>query len=660
MPAFSAVLSLKKQQPETMSSSSSVAVSVALDKSPPERPRLGSSSADFLQDTLLCVLLSAVVLLCYASVSNNSFVNYDDDTYITNNPQVHAGLNWNTVKWAFTTYHEGNWHPLTWLSHALDWQIFGSNPAGHHYVNVGLHALNALVLFLLLQYATGYRWRSLMVAALFALHPMNVESVAWAAERKNVLSMLFFLFGLYAYTWYARRPAISRYLAVLGLFILSLLSKPQVITFPCLLILWDFWPLDRFRAAIRKDKDNDDDAGEGESGAASRGRSVAKLVWEKIPLFALSAISAAVTVKAQTAGGAVRNLSEYGASLRVETAVISYVRYVGKMFWPSKLANLYPHPTHLYPGWQVIAASLVLLLVTALVLLRSREQRYLAVGWFWFLGSLVPMSGLVQVGLQSMADRYAYIPYIGLILILVWTAADWARARHVAPIWLASLSVVYLLALGIITHKQISYWHDSATLWRHALAATKENYVAESNLGEVLLGRGKDDEAAAHFRAALAVRREGLVANLDLGAYEDRRGSFADAIRHYRVVVDHSNDAGMSATAYGSLGFVYREMGQAAKAKQSFETSIQLDGSRARARIGLGLVAQDAGDLDEAVRQFSIAATLQNSDIVNLLLANSLNIAGHREQANAIYNRLAGSPNFPAAEQEARELLSRK
>jgi tetratricopeptide (TPR) repeat protein len=646
--AFLAVVSLKKQQRELMSSSSSLAV--ALEKCPQERPGSSSWSQKFLQDTLLCVLLSAVVFLCFASVSKNGFVNFDDDTYITDNPQVHAGLSWKTLKWAFTTYREGNWHPLTWLSHALDWQLFGLNPAGHHYMNVGLHALNAMVLFLLLQYATGYRWRSLMVAALFAVHPMNVESVAWAAERKNVLSMLVFLLGLYAYTWYARRPAISRYLTVVGLFILSLLSKPQVITFPCLLILWDFWPLDRFHAVMP----------EGEFGPANRLRSIGNLLVEKIPLFALSAISAVITVKAQTAGGAVKSFSEYGTTLRAENAIISYVRYVAKFFWPAKLADLYPHPTNLYAAWQVVAASLGLLLITAIVLMRLRKQRYMAIGWFWFVGSLVPMAGLLQVGLQSMADRYAYIPFIGLFLILVWTAADWARARHLSVLWLTSISVCYVLALGIITHKQIGYWHDSATLWRHALAVTKENYVAESNLGETLLGQGKDDEAAAHFRAALAVRPEGTVANLDLGSYEDRRGNFADAIKHYRVVVDHSKDAGMSATAYGSLGFVYREMGEPAKAKQSFETSIQLDGSRARARIGLGLVAQDAGDIDEAVRQFSIAAALQNSDIVNLLLANALDRAGHREQAKAIYGRLGGSPNLPEAEREARELLSRK
>jgi Tfp pilus assembly protein PilF len=308
----------------------------------------------------------------------------------------------------------------------------------------------------------------------------------------------------------------------------------------------------------------------------------------------------------------------------------------------------------------VIAASLGLLLVMGIVFFRLREQRYLAVGWFWFLGSLVPMAGLVQVGLQSMADRYAYIPFVGLFLMLVWTAADWARGRNLKTVWLASLSVFGLVALGIVTHIQVGYWHDSATLWRHALAVTKENYVAESNLGEVLLGQGKDDEAAAHFRAALGIQPKGLVANLDLGAYEDRRGNFAEAIQRYQAVVDHSGDVGMTATAYGSLGFVYREMGQKEKAMQCFETSVRLDGSRARARIGLGLIAQDAGDVEEAVRQFSSAATLQNSDIVNLLLADSLDKAGHREQAKEIYSRLARSPNLAAAEQEAKELLSRK
>src|SRR5208282_1190066 len=350
---------------------------------------------------LLCLLLAVAVLVAYNPVTRNGFLNYDDNGYIAKNPHVRAGLTWVTVKWAFTTYQQANWHPLTWLSHALDCELFGLHPAGHHYMNVLLHAANVVLLFLLLENATGFRWRSLMVAALFALHPINVESVAWAAERKNVLSMLFFLLALYAYGWYGRglslgkaglgKSGLLRYAAVVCCFALALLSKPQVIAFPFLLLLWDYWPLCRIGAA----------------GGANASRWWSGwLVLEKTPLLLLSAASAVVTMKAQKAGGAVQTFSHFSLLLRLKTATISYARYLGKAFWPSKLVAMYPHPAKLYPGWQVGAAAVLLLLVTALVL-RAREQRYLAVGWFWFLGSLVPMIGLVQVGVQAMADRYA-------------------------------------------------------------------------------------------------------------------------------------------------------------------------------------------------------------------------------------------------------------
>src|SRR3984893_12770967 len=335
---------------------------------------------------------------------------------------------------------------MTWLSHALDCELFGLNPAGHHGVNVLLHAANAVLLFLLLQSATGLRWRSLMVAALFALHPMNVESVAWAAERKNVLSMLFFLLALYAYVWYARGPGLRRCAAVAFLFALSLLAKPQAITFPFLLLLWDYWPLRRIDAAA-----------ETTQAGGTHKLSSARLLLEKVPLLLVSAASAVVTMEAQQAGGAVKDLAHYSLLLRLETTVISYARYLGKAFWPSKLVLPYPHPLKLSPAWQVGGAVILLLLITVLVL-RAREQRYLAVGWFWFLGSLVPMIGLIQVGAQAMADRYAYIPFIGLFLMIVWLVADWVvvgwtvadrnqnHARQVSTRWVAIPAIACLLA----------------------------------------------------------------------------------------------------------------------------------------------------------------------------------------------------------------------
>jgi tetratricopeptide (TPR) repeat protein len=596
--------------------------------------------------------LAAVVLMFYSPVTHNGFVNYDDDGYITANPHVRSGLTWATVKWAFTTYDQGNWHPLTWLSHALDCELFGLNPAGPHDMNVLLHAANAVLLFLLLQSATGFRWPSLMVAALFALHPMNVESVAWADERKNVLSMLFFLLALHAYVWYTRRPGLRRYAAVAFFFALALLSKPQVIALPFLLLLWDYWPLGRIGAPVVP-------------GPTAPGENVPRLssgwlVLEKAPLLLLSAVSAVVTVNAQRAGLAVQTFSRYSLLLRLETAVVSYVRYLGKALWPSQLVALYPHPTKVYPAWQAGAAVVLLLLITALVL-RARNRRYLAVGWFWFLGSLVPMIGLVQVGFQAMADRYAYIPFIGLFLMITWLAADWAQARQVSARWLAVAAVCCLLALGTLTYRQVGYWHDSSSFWLRTLALTRENYVAQNNLGEFLFNQGRTEEAAAHFRSALDIRPDGLTANLNLGAYEDGRGNLPAAIERYQMVARHAADLGMRATAYSSLGFAYRGMGQATKAKQCFETALRLEPDWARAMTGLGLIAQENGDMTEAIRQYSRAVAVQPTDVGYLLLAQALRQEGRLDEATAISERVARfSPNLAEAQKAVESFLSGK
>jgi tetratricopeptide (TPR) repeat protein len=601
---------------------------------------------------LLCLLLSVVVLAFYSPVTHNGFINYDDDGYITGNTHVRAGLTWATVKWAFTTYDKANWHPLTWLSHALDCELFGLNPAGHHYVSVLLHAANAVLLFLLLQSATGFRWRSLMVAALFALHPINVESVAWAAERKNVLSMLFFLLALHAYVWYARRPEVRRYAVVTCCFALGLLCKPQVITFPFLLCLLDYWPLCRIGAPAV-------------AGPAAQGGNVARLsggwlVLEKLPLLLFSAASAVVTMKAQKAGGAVKTLSQYSLLLRLETAVISYVGYLGKALWPSKLVALYPHPTRLYPGWQVGAAVLVLMLVTVFVL-RARDQRYLAVGWLWFLGSFLPMIGLVQVGSQAMADRYAHIPFVGLFLMVTWLAADWAKAHQVSARWLAIPAVSCLLMLGALTYRQVGYWHDSSSFWLRTLALTQNNYVAQDILGDFLTSQGRTEEAVAHYRTALAIRPDDLPANLNLADYEDRRGNLPAAIERYQMVARHAADAGLRATAYGSLGFAYRGMGQAMKAKQCFETALQLEPDWARAMIGLGLIAQENGDTTEAIRQYSRAAEVQPTDVGYLLWARALRQDGRLDEAAAISERVSRfSPNLAEAQKTVDSFLSGK
>ena len=610
---------------------------------------------------VLCLLLTAVVLLAYSPVTHNGFLNYDDDTYITNNPHVRAGLTRATLKWAFTTYDEANWHPLTWLSHALDCQLFGLNPAGPHFVNVLLHAANAVLLFLLLQSDTGFRWRSLMVAALFALHPINVESVAWAAERKNVLSMMFFLFALHAYVWYTRRPGLRRYAAVAFFFALALLSKPQAITLPFVLLLWDYWPLRRIDTPVAADA-------AGPAGNVPK-TSIGRLVLEKLPLLLLSAASAVITMKAQNAGGAIKTFSQYSPLLRLETAVVSYVSYIGKALWPSKLVALYPHPTQLYPAWQVGMAGFVLMLVIAFVVLplirRDRDRRHLAVGWFWFLGTLLPMIGFVQVGAQGIADRYAYIPLIGLFLMLTWLAADWAaywvKAYQLRASWLAIAAVGWLLVLGALTHRQVGYWHDIPSFWNRTLALTQNNYVAHDTFGEYLARQGKIEEAAAHFRAALAIRPDDLPANLNLGTYEHGRGNLPAAIERYWMVALHAGDVNLRATAYGNLGSAYRQMGELVKAKQCFETALQLapDRTMAMAMIGLGLIAERNGDPSEAVRQYSRAMSVQPTDVGFLLLARALQQEGRSNEANAILERVSrSSPNLAEAQAMAESLRS--
>ena len=616
-------------------------------------PRLFRSPGQ--RTLLLCLLLTATVLVAYDPIIHNGFLNYDDDNYITNNIHVRAGLTWPTVKWAFTTYSHGNWNPLSWLSHALDCELFGLNPLGHHYMSVLLQAANAVLLFLLLQRATGFCWRSLMVAALFALHPVNVESVAWAAERKNVLSMLFFLLALHAYVWYTRKPALLRYATLFFLFALGLLSKSQIITLPFLLWLWDYWPLCRIFPRASSDTHV------GTSSRLWRGW----LVLEKAPLLLLCAASAVLTTRAGKAGGAVKPLSQYSLVLRLENAAISYVRYLGDAFWPSKLVALYPHPTHLFPAWQVGAAVLVLMLVTAWVLY-ARDRRYLAVGWFWFLGSFVPMIELIQVGPQARADRFAYIPYVGLFLMLTWLVADYAEAHKLPPGWLAIPAVSCLLALGTLTYRQVSYWHDIPSFWLRTLALTHDNYIAHDMLGLFLTSQGQTEEAAAHFRAALAIRPDDVPANLNLGAYEQDRGNLAAAIDYYEMVargaakVDNAAGVAVRALAYYNLGSIYRQTGEPMQAKQYFEMASQVDPDQPMPMIELGLIAQSNQNLPEAVRQYSHALAVEPTDVGYLLLAQALQHEGRADEAKAIYERVANSPNLPEAQKEAESLLSGK
>ena len=593
---------------------------------------------------ILSLLLFLVTLAVYNPVAHNGFINLDDNLYVTDNPNVKAGLHWGSLKWALLTCEQANWHPLTWLSHALDWELFGKNAGGHHYVSLLFHAVNAILLFLLLQQATGFTWRSLIVAALFAVHPANVESVAWVAERKNVLSMLFFLLAMIAYGWYARQPSIRRYSLVPLLFVLGLMAKPQVITLPFVLLLWDYWPLRRLAAA----------PGESEFAPKPFGG----LVLEKMPLFVLVVADAVITMHAQRVGLAVRTLTQYSLYARLGNSIISYARYVAHAFWPFRLSPVYAHPGNAIPLWQIIASALFLVCVTALVLLC--RKRYLLVGWLWFLGTLVPMIGLVQVGDQAMADRYAYIPFIGLFWMATWAIADAARDWHVEPRWLAIPAGVALLATAVSCRVLANYWHDSELLWNYALSINPQDYLAHTNKGGILVIENRPDEAIAEFVIAQRLHNFPLTEVLRFADYELRHGHVEDAAARCRSVLQVTQDPHLRAVAFTDLGVADTILNNSPEARASFESALQIDPHSSGALIGLGLLAQRAGDPANAIAYFQRSVQAEPNDLGYFLLAVVLDKTGRSAEANAAYNEARrNSPDMASVVKLAHQLLPR-
>jgi hypothetical protein len=515
------------------------------------------------QAVIVSLLLVLVTLVLYSPVVRFSFINFDDPLYVTDNVHVQSGLGRDTVQWAFTTFRAANWHPLTWLSHALDYQLFGLSPAGPHLVNLLLHCLNVVLLSWVLLRATDRLGCSAMVAALFALHPMNVQSVAWVAERKNLLSMCFFLLALGAYRWYARQPRLASYSLVAILYALGLMAKPQVITLPAVLLLWDYWPLQRTLAR--------DDAvySAVQRKPPLQGKRFSWLLMEKLPLFTLAALSATITIRAQRLGGGMKG---YPWPLRLENALVSYVRYLGKAAWPARLAVVYPYPRSAPALWQVGAAFVFLFVITALVI-AHRRRRYLVVGWLWFLGTMLPMIGVIQVGGQAMAERYAYLPFIGLFIMICWGMGDWMEERRMPVALAAGASLGVLLALFAVAHRQLGYWSDSESLWSHTLQVTTANYIAEDSLGAALLKRGSLEEAVPHFRAAVEIEPLDLMGNLVLGDYEAMQGNLPQAIEHYRKALLADSDPLLKSEVLRNLGHAYRDQGDEVRAQECFRAA---------------------------------------------------------------------------------------
>ena len=598
-----------------------------------EQARVPSSHAS--RKTWVSLTLLVVTFAVYFQVVGFGSVAYDDQDYI-NPAQVRQGLTWHGLTWAFTSGEAANWFPVTRLSHMLDFQLFGSRFGFHHLTSVFFHALAALLLFAFLNRSTGAPWRSALVAFLFALHPVHVESVAWIAERKDVLGAFFWFLTLWVYLRYMERPGLGRYALVLLSFSAGLMSKPMVVTLPFVLFLVDFWPLRRWRGAIQ--------------------------IWEKVPLLALSAASAIITFLVQQNGGSVAPANYRPFGLQIGNAILSYVVYIGQVFWPSKLALLYPFPAHV-PAWEVLAATLALLSISAIVLLAYRGYPYLAFGWLWYLGTLVPVIGLVQVGIQAHADRYMYIPMTGLAIMLSWGAADVVRCwPRLKPAVIAFLATACTLAV-IASWFQIRIWKDSESLFRHAIAVTEDNYEMHYTLGQTLSGMpGHLPEAIREFETALGIFPDMVEAQHGLGfALSQVPGREQEAISHYEAALRiNPNFVGGHLGLAAALSKIPERVPEAIT---HYEAALRAKPDDAETHINLGAALSQFPDrVPEAITHYRAALRLKPNSVEahNDLGIGLANIPGREQEAISNYQEaIRIDPNFMYAHYNLANLLAR-
>lgn len=603
----------------------------------------------------ICAVLAAITWLVFGQTLRHQFVTYDDPQYVYENAKVAAGLSLEGVSWAFTHTVAGNWHPLTTVSHMLDCQLYGLKPAGHHFTNVLLHTIAVILLFLVLRQMTGTLWRSAFVAALFAIHPLHVESVAWISERKDVLSAVFFMLTLGAYIRYVHKPSVISYLLVLLLFALGLMSKPMLVTVPFVLLLLDYWPLGRIRGPARAQ------AMARRAAASDRWSTVSRLVTEKIPLFVVSALSSVATLLAQVYGA--RAIDQLPLAWRLNNAAISYVAYIWQMFWPTRLAAFYPHPNDQLPLWQVLLAIAFLVSVSLLAIHWRKERPYIFTGWFWYVGMLVPVIGLVQAGEQARSDRYTYLPQIGLYMLIVWGITDLVMpimtrnfaSRSVATggrsatrgspgvradgplafastprsnqspgstLFCAAIAAVVIIALSWRAFVQTSYWENSETLWNHALAVTADNDTAHNNLGYLFLERGELDGAISHFETALKIRSRNAAAHYNFGGalIENslanalaRKGLLSDAVDHYEKAVNLRPDYG---DPYLNLGTVLFQQGRVGDAIAQWQKARVTQPIDAGFHTALGNAFSEGGLQRDAIAEYEHAARISSQDPV--------------------------------------------
>ncbi len=602
-----------------------------------------------------CLVLAVVTLVLYLPALRHDFVQYDDQQYVTENPQVQAGLSVTGLQWAFG-FHAGNWHPLAWLSHMLDCQLYGANPAGHHLTSILLHTANAVLLLLALRRLTGATWRSAIVAALFAWHPLHVESVAWVAERKDVLCALFWLLTLHAYAGYAARPGARRYAATLGFFVLALMAKPMAVTLPFVLLLLDYWPLKRVQ-----------------------NKSLRALFWEKTPFFAATLGVCVLTMLAQEQ--AIASTAGLTVLQRLANVVVAYAHYLGAMFVPQNLAVFYPYQLF-RPASTIWLACLVIAAVSLLAMFNARRRPYLLIGWLWYLGTLVPVIGLVQVGDQAWADRYTYLPLIGLFVFVVWGAAEWIGNRPRLRVVAVAVMAIVLLAT---TSVQLRHWKNTRTLFEHADRVTHENQMAATILGSLLAQEGRLDDAIEHFQRALRYKPGYPEAHFFLGHTFDQQGKLEEAVVEYQSAlrfkpmqeqthiflaitlakqkkledaINHYLAAlklnPQSAVTHNNLARIYHTLGQFDAAVEHYTSALRVNPTLAIAHNNLGILLLQKGNLAEGARHLREALRLKpENPETEFNLALALNQQQQWSEAAGLFKKnMVGQSNNPKAHYE--------
>ena len=557
-----------------------------------------------------CLFLVVITFAVYWPVQNYGFVNFDDNLYVTENPHIQEGLTLKSVIWAFSFSEKENtyWQPVTWISHALDCQLYGLQPGKHHLTGLMFHMANSLLLFMVFKWMTGAFWRSAFVATLFAIHPINVDSVAWVAERKNVLSTFFWMLTMVTYVYYAKKPVLGRYLLTFLMYVLGLLTKPMLVTLPFVLLLLDYWPLKRFFYGQLSNNGNGGQTKTAISGFKKF--SPLHLIVEKIPFFILSGVS--IGLSFLSVQGKVTSASSVPMDLRIANALVSYVKYIGDMVWPQGLTVFYPYP-RMVPAWETIGASLLLVGVSVFAIRSIKKAPYFIIGWLWFLGTLVPVLGLVQTGLwPAMADRFAYVPLIGLFMVFAWGVPQMCQSWSHRKIWLSASVVCLLIVLITVTRKQVEHWKNSTTLFEHNLRFTSNNHIAHNNLGDALNKQGRTEEALEHYLEALRIKPDWVDVQFNLGVVLEKQGRAEEAIEHYLQALRIKPDY---ADAHNNLGVALDKQGRTEEAIEHYLQVLRIKPDYEDVHNNLGIALCRKGNIKGGIAHFRKALLINPGDI---------------------------------------------